>query len=100
MVPGFFPQEYVDAFSRFEINKAADYAWVRIAALNQRISDTAPFKLVKTEPAKAQTLIADLVDELYSLASMLRPFIPGTSKKIEQAIVLNEKPENLFPRLF
>src|SRR5262249_34064740 len=93
-----FPPEYLDAFGRFEINRAADYAWARIAALNQRISDTAPFKLVKTEPARAQRLIAELAEELYFIASMLSPFMPGTSKRIEHAIVSNKKPENLFPR--
>jgi methionyl-tRNA synthetase len=66
---------------------------------NQRISDTAPFKLVKTDPTKAQSVIADLVEELHFLALILNPFIPGTSEKIEEAIVLNRKPENLFPRL-
>jgi methionyl-tRNA synthetase len=93
-----FPPEYLDAFGRFEINRAADYVWTRIAALNQRISDTAPFKLVKTEPARAQSLIAELAAELYFIASMLSPFMPNTSKRIELAVASNEKPENLFPR--
>ena len=93
-----FPSEYLDAFARFEIIKAADYVWTRIAALNQKVSDTAPFKLVKTDPARAQSLIAELVEELYAIALMLSPFIPATSTRIEHAIVSNKKPENLFPR--
>jgi methionyl-tRNA synthetase len=88
----------MDAFGKFEINRGADYAWGRIAALNQKISDTAPFKLVKTELARGQSLIADLTEELYFIALMLSPFIPATSKRIEEAIVSNKKPENLFPR--
>ena len=93
-----FPSEYLDAFARFEVIKAADYVWTRIAALNQKVSDTAPFKLVKTDPARAQSLIAELVEELYAIALMLSPFIPATSTRIEHAIVSNKKPENLFPR--
>ncbi len=93
-----FPAEYLDAFGKFEINRAVDHTWTRIASLNQKISDTAPFKLVKTEPATAQRLIAELAEELYFIALMLSPFMPGTSKRIEHAIVSNKKPENLFPR--
>ena len=93
-----FPLEYSDAFGKFEINRAADYVWTRIATLNQKISETAPFKLVKTNPASAQKLIADLAEELYLIALMLSPLIPATSNSIQQAIVSNRKPENLFPR--
>jgi methionyl-tRNA synthetase len=83
---------------RFEIKKAADITWAHIAALNQKISDTAPFKLVKTDPAKGRALIAELAEELHFIASMLTPFLPHTSTRIEQAILINQKPENLFPR--
>jgi methionyl-tRNA synthetase len=96
--PGPFPPEYTDAFGKFEINRAADYVWTRIAALNQKISDTAPFKLVKTEPARAHRLIAELAEELYFIALMLSPFVPATSRRIQNAIASNKKPENLFPR--
>ena len=92
------PVEYSDAFRSFEIKRAADYLWGRIAALNQKISDTAPFKLVKTDPERGRSLIADLAEDLYLIAWMLGPLMPGTSKKIQEAILSNKKPENLFPR--
>lgn len=92
------PLEYSDAFRSFEINRAADYLWGRIAALNQKISDTAPFKLVKTNPERGQSLIADFAKELYLIAWMLTPLMPATSQKIQEAILSNKKPENLFPR--
>ena len=47
---------------------------------NQRISDTAPFKLVKTEPEAPVKPVADLVDE-FTPGLMLSPS-PGTSKRL------------------
>jgi methionyl-tRNA synthetase len=72
--------------------------WGRIKLLDQQITDTAPFKVVKTDPEKGKELIAALVSELAYIDLMLEPLMPETSKKIIEAIQANQKPENLFPR--
>ncbi len=96
--PADFPQEYTEAFLKFELNKAADVIWERIKLLDQQITDTAPFKVIKTNPEEGKELILALTQELYGIAQMLEPFMPETSSKIKQAIVENKKPENLFAR--
>jgi methionyl-tRNA synthetase len=93
-----YPQEFTSAFERLEINKAAEYVWGRIAALDQRIATEAPFKVVKEDVEKGRAMIVGLVKELAAIDLMLEPFMPQTSKKIIEAIVANKKPENLFPR--
>lgn len=93
-----YPKEYTDVLDNFEINRAAQYAWQRIGALDQKITETEPFKVIKTDAEKGKALIAELVRELAAIDLMLEPFMPETSKKIIEAIVANKKPETLYPR--
>ncbi len=93
-----YPKEFVNALSAFEVNRAAEYVWGRIQALDRKITETEPFKLVKTDAEAGKKLIADLVRELAAVDLMLEPLVPNTSKKIIDAIISNKKPETLFPR--
>ena len=93
-----YPREFTEPLERFEINKAAEYVWQRIQELDQKITQTEPFKLVKTDPEKGCELIAELVRELAAIDLMLEPLMPETSKKIIEAIMQNKKPDMLFPR--
>ena len=93
-----FPKEFADAMEKFEINKAAEYVWSRIQALDQRITADAPFKVIKEDTEKGRAIITELVHELAAIDLMLEPILPQTSKKIIDAIMANKKPENLFPR--
>ena len=93
-----FPDEYTQPMERFEVNKAAEYVWQRVAALDQKITQTEPFKLVKTDLEVGKKLIFELTQELYLIGRMLNPFMPETNKKIKEAVIANKKPKNLFPR--
>ncbi|MEI7719631.1 MAG: methionine--tRNA ligase [bacterium] len=93
-----YPKEFVDALDAFEINKAVDFVWEKIAKLDQQITQTEPFKVIKVDVEQGRQLITDLVKELAAIDLMLEPLMPETSKKIIEAIMANKKPENLFPR--
>ena len=93
-----FPKEYTDALDKFEFNVAADYIWKRIGDADQKITDTEPFKLIKTDSEKAKEIIHDLTVEIYNIAHLLEPFLPETSEKIKIAVKENKKPESLFER--
>jgi methionyl-tRNA synthetase len=93
-----YPKEFTDALNAYEFNKAAEYIWSRIHALDQKITETAPFKVIKSDAGKGRTLIVELVHELAAIDLMLEPLLPATSKKIIDAIMANKKPETLFPR--
>lgn len=93
-----YPQEYKEYMEKFELNKAADYIWARIGALDEKITSTAPFKVVKTDEAAGKKIIEELVVELAAIDLMLEPFMPETSKLIIEAIMANKKPGNLFTR--
>lgn len=93
-----FPKEFIEAMENFELNKATEYVWGRIAALDQKITETAPFKVIKEDTERGRRIIAELVLELAYIDLVLEPLMPQTSKKIIEAIMSNKKPENLFPR--
>lgn len=92
------PQEYTEAFERFEIQVAAQYIWGRIQTLDKTISETKPFSVVKENPEEGKRLIGEAVTELYTIARLLVPFMPETAKKIQVAIMENKMPASLFPR--
>ncbi len=97
--PVSFVFEYTDAFSSFAVQSALEYLWRRIGVLDERITSEEPFKLVKIDPERAKIIIAELVAEVYEIASLLNPFMPSTCEIIKVAIEENKKPENLFSRL-
>jgi methionyl-tRNA synthetase len=92
------PKNYIDAFNALNASAALDEVFRYIQALDQKITDTQPFKVVKTDPEGGKKLIFDLTQELYFIGHLLFPFLPATSRKITEAITANKKPETLFPR--
>jgi len=94
-----FPEEYTGAIDSFRVDMALDYVWKRIGDLDEKISETEPFKVVKEDEEKGKGLIQELVLELYMIIRMLNPFMPETNRIVKEAVLANTKPENLFPRL-
>lgn len=93
-----YPDEFTDALATFKINDAVEYVGRRVQTLDQKINQTEPFKIVKSDPEQGRKLIEELVRELAAIDLMLEPIVPETSIKIIGAIMANRKPENLFPR--
>lgn len=75
-----------------------DSVWSLIQGLDRHITETEPFRVVKEDPEKGAEILRELRDGLYSVAAQLRPVMPQTAAKLEEAILENKKPENLFPR--
>ncbi len=90
--------EIDEALSEFNPQVALEKIWLRIKALDQKITTTEPFKVVKTDPEQGKKLIDEMRVELALIAYRLAPFMPTTSKIIGDAVKANKKPENLFPR--
>ena len=81
------------------IDQSMEYIWKQIGEIDEKITQTEPFKLVKTDIVSAEKLITELVQSLHYVATLVKPFMPETSKIILEAIKENKKPENLFKRL-
>nr|MBP9757868.1 methionine--tRNA ligase [Candidatus Paceibacterota bacterium] len=93
-----FSSEYIEAFDAYDFNKAAAYVMEQVQTIDRKISETEPFKLIKSDPDAGKALIAELATELYGIARLLNPFMPKTSDAIKAAVLANKKPENLFAR--
>jgi methionyl-tRNA synthetase len=91
--------KYFSALDQYDFQSASDEMWRLISDLDEKITETEPFKLIKTNPAEAKVILCDLKEKLYVVAHLLEPFMPSTSKAIKVAIENNQKPDNLFARL-
>ena len=97
--PIIFPTVFTEALDSYNFQSACDYIWNRIGLLDERIANEEPFKLVKTDLAKAQKIIRELVEEVYTIGRLLFPIMPEANVIIKEAVLTNKKPENLFKRL-
>lgn len=91
-------EELNNAFEKFEINKAVDLIWEHIGDLDKYIQTEKPFSVVKEDKEKGIKIIQNITIKLYSIADMLKPFMPETSEKIKNAVKQNKMPEPLFAR--
>ena len=86
--------------SVFDIRRATEEVWKLIGAIDKKIQETEPFRLVKTEPEKAKEIIRELLGEVWKIAYMLQPLLPTTSEKIINILRNPSEPTPaLFPRV-
>ena len=83
--------EYEKAMNNFELDKAMDIAWGAISRLDGYIQDYQPFKLINDDKEKTRAILWNLVFGLANIAWMISPFLPETTKKIFQALGIDEK---------
>ena len=79
--------------------QAMDHIWSLIGRMDERITETEPFKLIKTDPEAAKEILRELRRDLLHVGRLLLPCMPETSQLIRAAIRANKKPTNLFNRL-
>lgn len=94
-----FDTEYPKALEGQNFQGACDIVWKKIGDLDEKITETEPFKLVKEDKAAAVVIIKELVTELYIVGRMLFPIMPEANVIIKEAVLTNKKPDNLFSRL-
>lgn len=92
----------ISALEVFNIKEAMDLIWEKISGLDKYIQKEQPFKLIKENKKKGENMIKEkLIVELYRIALFLRPFLPETSIKIQEAVKQNKMPtEPLFLRKY
>jgi methionyl-tRNA synthetase len=87
------------SFEDFNIQQASNLIWKQVQMLDQKIQETQPFKLVKTDKEAGVNIIKGLVQEVYNIALALSPILPETSEKIKALVLANKSPETpLFVR--
>ncbi len=83
----------------FDTKKYMDKIWDRIQNADKEIQEKEPYKIYKTDPKGAQSVVAVLSNELTLIAQLLKPIMPETSEKIFSCLNNCKKPEKpLFLR--
>lgn len=91
--------EEIPELASFDINKFINKIWIDLRSLDEYIQKTEPFKKFKIDEEGAKKDVYYLLYHLYGNALAIEPFLPETSKKIQELIRENKKPENpLFLR--
>jgi methionyl-tRNA synthetase len=93
------PNDYVNSLNNFDLKKAMDFVWNEIVALDKQIQEKQPFKKIKLNPDEAKADLKEMLQKLYTIASLLMPMLPQTAEKIISHIESNKTLESpLFPR--
>lgn len=96
-----FQKEYRDLMDKYEYAKAFDYTWTKIQKINQEIDIEKPWALAKEgETKKLKEVLNKIVQELMEANYELAPFLPETSRRIEEVFQNPIEPPKvpLFPK--
>ena len=80
------PTQLSNALENYKFRDALIYAMEIARIGNKYLAETEPWKLLKTEPEKAQTVLNYAVQLVAHAAIALEPFLPFTSKKLVEAL--------------
>ncbi|MBP9719423.1 MAG: methionine--tRNA ligase [Candidatus Levybacteria bacterium] len=92
---------YIEALENFKFNEALFFVWAKITKLDQYINEEKPWALAKTQNPRLKSVLAHAIDQIQEIAALLEPFLPETSKKIEEQFKgpkITSAP-SLFPRI-
>ena len=96
-------QKFLESVEAFRFNEAMDFIFAKVSAADVFMTTHMPYKKIKsndvTEQESARADIEYLVRQLAVIAAHLVPAMPHTADLISEAVLLNKKPSNLFPRL-
>jgi len=84
--------------AEYRIADGLEFIWKKVREANQYVDETKPWELSQTDEAKFQEVMANLLQQIAMIASLLRPFLPSTAEKIETALKTG-KVEPLFQRI-
>lgn len=85
---------------KLDLTGYAQYIWNEFGNIDKWIQETEPFKVFKTDPDKAKSLVADMMIKFYTLTSHAAPILPHAVPKIIRYIEERSMPETpLFPKI-
>jgi methionyl-tRNA synthetase len=111
VISGEILPKYREHMDRYEIHRAMDVLWGLMKRMDGYITDYEPYRLIKTDKAKTEAVLWNLLCGIYNVANMLYPVMPDASDKIREVVGAkiseNGEPESflvkpvdkpLFPR--
>lgn len=113
------PKLISKAIENYRFREALSLVMELSRAGNQYLGDTEPWKLVKTDPIKVQTIMNIALQITASVSILMEPFLPFSSKKLQSDLkltsidwsdagnvnlletehqIITKKPDLLFPK--
>lgn len=94
-------EKYEGAILDCRFNDALSFVWEKINSLDKYINQEKPWELAKNNDAKLKDVLTHSISEILEIAVLLEPFLPETSKKIEEQFKgpKIKSAEALFPRI-
>ena len=86
-------EEFITCMEGGNFDKAFDSVWKKIGELDEFISRTEPFKVIKIDIEAGKMLIDQSRVKLYEINAYLESAMPETFLKLKQYIQENKKPE-------
>ena len=92
------PEEFSSLLKEYKLSEGLEYIWNIIREDNKYIEEQKPWELAKTDVAKFEEVMKKLLQDLTVIATLIAPFIPGTSEKI-QTMLAERTTGILFQRI-
>lgn len=92
------PQKISGAIERYRFREAQTEMMGLARLGNKYLADEEPWKLIKTNPERVQTIMHTALQIASGLAILCEPFLPFTSKKLKQILNLTETDWNYFEK--
>lgn len=91
-------EEIEKLIGEYRVADSLEYIWTKIRTANQYVDEMKPWELTKTDEAKFEAVMENLVGQVAGIANLLRSFLPSTAEKIAAALKTG-KVEPLFQRI-
>ncbi|MEK9750782.1 MAG: methionine--tRNA ligase [Flavobacteriaceae bacterium] len=87
------PSQLAQAFEHYRFRESAQIFMGLARSGNKYLADQEPWKLIKTEPSRVQTILYVALQVAAALAHLGEPFLPHSSEKLKE--MLNLKADTL-----
>lgn len=88
-------KEVAEKISQRKLHEALAAIWHLLKIGDEQVNEKKPWE---AKPEELEKIMPDFLAILIAVADLLKPFLPETAEKLEQAISKNKKPV-LFPRI-
>lgn len=100
------PEHDIDSYRRaiedYHFDRALDVVWEQVKGFNQFVDESKPWEIAKTNDAEhLREVLAHMAANLLEIATLLYPFMPDTSAKIQELFgsgILRPLEGSLFPK--
>ena len=85
-----FPARIAESLEKYKMREALSHVMDLARLGNKYLADTEPWKLIKTDPKRTETILNVALQVAANLAIVSEPFLPRTSQKLKDLLNLGE----------